>query len=184
MKIGIFGGTFDPFHVGHLAIAKAALSKVDKLFIVPTICDYYRPDKRHLFNFDEKVRIITEMTLAMKNVEIDLVERDKDSKWRTINTVEYFAKKFPDAELYLIIGEDSLKNFPTWFRYDDILNMCTLLVANRGIPVQSDIAHEVIDIGNDFEESSSSKVRQKLIEELIDMYLSDKDWYNFERGKN
>ena len=183
MKIGIFGGTFDPFHVGHMAIIKAALSKVDKVFIVPTICDYYRPDKRHLFSFDEKVRIITEMTLAMKDVEIDLIERDKDSKWRTINTVEYFAKKYPDDELYLIIGEDSLRNFPTWFRYDDILLHCTLLVANRGIELDSKIQHEVIDIGSGYEESSSSKVRQKLVEELIDMYLSDRDWYNFERGK-
>ena len=98
--------------------------------------------------------------------------------WRTINTVEYFKKKFPGTELCLIIGEDSLENFKIWFRYDDILNLCTLIVANRGTELKSDIPHESLNIGTDFEESSSSRVRQKLIDELLDLYLSDKEWYN------
>ena len=180
-RIGIFGGTFDPFHIGHLAIVKKALERVDMLYIVPTVCNYYRQDKRYLFTFDEKCKIIEEMTLGMKNVEIDAIEKEQNSKWRTINTVEYFKEKFPGTELCLIIGEDSLENFKTWFRYDDIFNLCTLIVANRGAESESDIPHESLNIGTDFEESSSSRVRQKLIDELLDMYLSDKEWYNFGR---
>ena len=182
-KIGIFGGTFDPFHQGHLKIAVEAAKKLDKVIIVPTICDYYRPDSRKLFTFDEKVAIITQMTSnAPGNIVIDCLEKDKDSKWRTINTVEHFKKLYPNDELYLIIGEDSYKNFTNWFRYEDILLMATLMVVQRGNDsrdvFEKDIPCEKLNIGNDFLESSSTKVRNKLISELMEMYLSDADWYN------
>lgn len=182
-KIGIFGGTFDPFHQGHLKIAVEAAKKLDKVIIVPTICDYYRPDSRKLFTFDEKVAIITQMiSNAPGNIVIDCLEKDKDRKWRTVNTVEHFKKLYPNDGLYLIIGEDSYKNFPTWFRYEDILLMATLMVVQRGNDsrdgVEKDIPCEKLNIGNDFLESSSTKVRNKLISELMEMYLSDADWYN------
>lgn len=182
-KIGIFGGTFDPFHQGHLKIAVEAAKKLDKVIIVPTICDYYRPDSRKLFTFDERVAIITKMiSNAPGNIVIDSLEKDKDSKWRTINTVEEFKKLYPNDELYLIIGEDSYKNFPTWFRYEDILLMATLMVVQRGNNSGEDLVKtipcEELYIGKDFLEASSSKVRNKLISELMEMYLDDADWYN------
>ena len=160
-----------------------AAKKLDKVIIVPTICDYYRPDSRKLFTFDEKVTIINQMiSNAPGNIWVDSLEKDKDSKWRTINTVQYFKEKYPNDELYLIIGEDSYKNFPTWFRYEDILLMATLMVVQRGNDSGEDlvkgISCEELYIGKDFLEASSSKVRNKLISELMDMYLADADWYN------
>ena len=76
---------------------------------------------------------------APGNIVIDCLEKDKDSKWRTINTVQYFKEKYPNDELYLIIGEDSYKNFPTWFRYEDILLMATLMVVQRGNDSRDDV---------------------------------------------
>lgn len=180
MKIGIFGGSFDPFHRGHLKIAVEASKKLDKVIIVPTICDYYRPDSRKLFTFDEKCTIINQMISSTPNISISTIEKNQDSKWRTINTVEYFKKQYPNDELYLIIGEDSYENFSTWFRYEDILLMATLMVVQRGTDKdhKKEIPYEELDIGNDFLEASASKVRNKLITELLDMYLSDADWYN------
>ena len=183
MKIAIFGGTFDPFHIGHLAITKAAADKFGTVYVVPTICNYYREDKRYLFTFDEKCTIIRQMICNLDNVMIDPIEKDKDSKWRTINTIEYFKKIHPEDELHFIVGEDSYKNFKTWFRYEDILNLCNLVVVQRGdeesLVKDPEIPCEELYIGKDFVESSSSKVREKLIQELMDMYLSDRIWYNF-----
>ena len=55
------------------------------------------------------------------DAEIDTVEKDKNGDWRTIDLVQYFKERFPNDELYLIIGEDSFKEFKTWTRYEDIL---------------------------------------------------------------
>ena len=81
MKIGIFGGTFDPFTLGHAAVVKKAFKQLqlDKVVIVPTTVNYYRSDKRYLFTFDEKVRIIQDFICGIdKPVEIDTIEKDKD----------------------------------------------------------------------------------------------------------
>lgn len=209
-KIGIFGGTFDPWTVGHAAVLTKAFEQklVDKVFIVPTTVNYYRPDKRYLFSFDEKLIIIKDFLVGFKyDAEIDTIEKDKSGDWRTIDLVQYFKEKFPNDELYLIIGEDSFKEFKTWTRYEDILKYVKLIVANRKdhvsktlemndslkqgfnsyrkdsgqntndtpIPIIEAIP---LDMGNAFEDCSATKVRNRLIEELMDMYLSDRDWYN------
>jgi nicotinate-nucleotide adenylyltransferase len=177
MKIAIFGGTFDPFHLGHLKIALEASKQYDIVYIVPTTVHYYKATNQ-LFSFEDRIRIIQELLHnTPKNIIIDTIERNQDDKWRTINTVEYFHNKFPNDELYLIIGEDSYEQFTTWFRYDDILNLCNLTVVKRSKATDT-IDCDQLYIGNDFIETSSTKIRQKLIDELVDMYISDKDWYN------
>ena len=183
MKIGIFGGTLDPFSVGHAAVVQNAFEQLnlDKIYIVPTTVNYYRKDKRYLFTFDEKVRIIQDFITSFdKPVEIDTIEKDKDGSWRTIDLVQYFEKKHPDDELFLIIGEDSYREFKTWTRWQDILTYVNLCVAGRGLRLGEDpeIPTLRINMGNKFEECSATNTRNKLIEELIELYLSDKDWYN------
>lgn len=188
-KIGIFGGTFDPWTVGHAAVLTKAFQQklVDKIFIVPTTVNYYRPDKRYLFSFDEKLLIIRDFLVGFKyDAEIDTVEKDKNGDWRTIDLVQYFKERFPNDELYLIIGEDSFKEFKTWTRYEDILKYAKLIVANRkdhvvktqALTNEGQLPAIPLDMGNAFEDCSATKVRNRLIEELMDMYLSDRDWYN------
>lgn len=178
MKIGIFGCTADPFHCADLAIVEAAKKIVDKVIIVPTVTNYYRQDKRTLFTFDERVRIIQSFIFGIDNVVIDTVERDKDSKWRTINTIEEIRARCPYDELYFILGGDSYRNFDTWFRYDDILSLCRLIVAPRE---EDSLDYEKWDAiplhVKGFKDTSSSKIREKLIDELVDIYLSDKEYY-------
>lgn len=186
-RIGIFGGTFDPLTAGHVAVMENAFEqlKLDKIFIVPTTVNYYRKDKRYLFTFDEKVRIIQNFITGFnKPVEIDSIEKDKDGTWRTIDLVQYFKEKFPEDELFLIIGEDSYSEFKTWTRWPDILKYVKLGVANRaylGCPGnwrQKDIPAEAINMGTAFEDCSATNVRNKLIEEIMDLYLSDAEWYS------
>ena len=84
-------------------------------------------------------------------------------------------------ELYLIIGEDSYKEFKTWTRWNDILHYVTLAVANRGKNIDSKLQESVpaisINMGKEFEDCSATNCRNRLIEELMDMYLADKEWY-------
>lgn len=182
MKIGIFGGTFDPFTTGHAAVVEEAFKQLnlDKIIIVPTTVNYYRKDKRYLFTYDEKLRIIQNFVTGInKSVEIDTIEADKDGSWRTIDLVQYFSNKYPNDSLYLIIGADSYSEFTSWTRWKDILNYVTLAVASRkGYAGEQAVPCVDIKMGNKFEDCSATNTRNKLIEELIDMYLSDMEWYN------
>lgn len=184
-KIGIFGGTVDPFTPGHASVIENAFKSLglDEVIIVPTTVNYYRPDKRYLFTFDEKVRIIQDFITGLnRKISIDTIEKDKDESWRTIDLVKYFSNKFPNDKIYLIIGEDSYNDFKNWSQWKDILNYVELAVANRSSKVddvswKSDVPAIPINMGDKFEDCSATRVRNKLIEELIDMYLSDKEWY-------
>lgn len=193
MKIGIFGGSFDPFHIGHMAIITKAFEqlKLDKVVIVPTTVNYYRQDKRYLFTYDEKCIIIRHFLCSCPyNVEIDTIEKDKDGSWRTIDLVQYFRKEYPNDVLYLIIGEDSFKEFKTWTRWREIIDYVRLAVANRSDHVTKTIEFNrnkdpdddtlvatPIDMGTEFEECSATNTRNKLIAETMDNYLSDAEWY-------
>lgn len=193
MKIGIFGGSFDPFHIGHMAIITKAFEqlKLDKVVIVPTTVNYYRQDKRYLFTYDEKCIIIRHFLCSCPyNVEINTIEKDKDGSWRTIDLVQYFRKEYPKDELYLIIGEDSFKEFKTWTRWREIIDYVRLAVANRSDHVTKTIEFNrnkdpdddilvatPIDMGTEFEECSATNTRNKLIAETMDNYLSDAEWY-------
>lgn len=196
MKIGILGGSFDPFHIGHMAIITKAFEqlKLDKVIIVPTTVNYYRQDKRYLFTYDEKCEIIRHFLCGCPfNVEIDTIEKDKDGSWRTIDLVQYFKKEYPKDELYLIIGEDSFKEFKTWTRWREIIDYVRLAVANRNDHVTKTIEFNrnkdpdddiliatPIDMGTEYEECSATNTRNKLIAELMDMYLTDSEWYGKE----
>ena len=165
--------------------------KLDKVVIVPTTVNYYRQDKRYLFTYDEKCIIIRHFLCSCPyNVEIDTIEKDKDGSWRTIDLVQYFRKEYPNDVLYLIIGEDSFKEFKTWTRWKEIIDYVRLAVANRSDHVTKTIEFNrnkdpdddtlvatPIDMGTEFEECSATNTRNKLIAETMDNYLSDAEWY-------
>lgn len=181
MKIGIFGCSADPFTKAHLAIVTYASKRYDKVIIVPTTCDYYRRDKSPMFSFDSKVYLITKMISGLENVEIDTIERNQDAKWRTINTLEYMHERYPNDELYLIIGGDSWKDFTTWFRYEDIYMYAKLCIVPRNgedVNIKPETG-EILTIPEEYNKLSATKVRNKLEAEMLDMYLSDLEWYNF-----
>lgn len=181
MKIGIFGCTADPFTLAHLAIATAANKMFDSVYIVPTKVNYYRTEKSPMFGFVDKCTIIQEIlarTKAPSSIEIDTIERDKGEEWRTLHTVKYFHEKFPNDELFLIIGSDSYRNFDTWFQPDEILQYCKLCVVPRSGETLENYDGLTLEIPKKYQGISATSIRQKLTAELIDVYLADIDWYN------
>ena len=130
MKIGIFGGTFNPPHNTHVDIVTAAKNQLglDKVIVVP--CG----DPPHK-TCDMKGSVRLELAkLAFEGIaEISDYELNKEGKSYTVETLRHFVETYPDAELYLIIGGDSLKNFGKWYRPAEIAELCTLAVAPRGL---------------------------------------------------
>jgi nicotinate-nucleotide adenylyltransferase len=124
-QIGIFGGTFDPPHLGHLILASEARFQLglDRLLWILT------PDPPH--KQDQTITPV-EHRLAMVNLaiednpsfELSRVELDRPGPHYTLDTVEIIANQYPDADITPIIGSDSLREFPTWRKPKEILYAC------------------------------------------------------------
>ncbi len=122
MRIGIFGGTFDPPHLGHLILAAEATSQLnlDRLLWVLT------PDPPH--KRDQKltpIEIRFELVqLSLKNdptFEMCRVDLDRPGPHYTLDTVKLIKKVYPGSELYYLIGGDSLHDYPNWYKAGELL---------------------------------------------------------------
>lgn len=131
-KIGILGGTFDPFHKGHFVLAKTAYEQfgLDEVWIMP---NGNPPHKKNIEQTDFYIRceMIELATDGVDYMKLCKVEGSEESYHYTYQTLEYFHKKYPAYEFYFIIGADSLNDFPTWREPGKIAGLCTLLVACR-----------------------------------------------------
>jgi nicotinate-nucleotide adenylyltransferase len=126
MKTAIFGGSFDPVHLGHIEVVKKALKTldIDKLIIMP---NYLNPLK-HNFSAPPNLRLkwLKEVFKNMQNVEVSDFEIKQNRPVYTIETVKKFK---PD---YFIIGSDNLKTLDKWKNIDTLKNMVEFVVATRG----------------------------------------------------
>jgi len=138
MRIGIFGGTFNPPHAGHLIVAESVCEwlKLDKLFFVPS---YISPHKKR--GEDKLALHRTRMVrLAIKsNPRFDVCDNEVRRKGisYTYETVETLHRKYPDCKLYLIIGADNYAEFHTWKNPERIVAAASLVVMNRPLHASS-----------------------------------------------
>lgn len=130
-KVGIFGGTFDPIHNGHLYIAYEALKQLelDKIIFIPA---GNPPHKNSSNVIDGNIRYKM-VELAIKDFEgfqVSDYEINKKSRSYTFETLQYYKSKESD-ELYFILGADSLISIDYWKSVDKILEAATIVVFNR-----------------------------------------------------
>ena len=129
MKIGIFGGAFNPPHKMHMAIAKELIEKkwVDKVIFVPVADNYIKPN---ILKGIDRFKMLEIMTKAED--EISVSDFEIKGSLYSINLLNHFRDIYPKADIYFVCGTDNLKEFDTWKYYEDILNNYKLLVINRG----------------------------------------------------
>jgi nicotinate-nucleotide adenylyltransferase len=177
MKIGIFGGTFNPIHNGHLRISETARSKfkLDKIYFVPSANpphkDLILADKNHRYQMT---------TIAIQNNPnffISPFEMDSKNKY-SYQTIEHFLKqKNQDDEIFFIIGMDSLNNIHKWVKGYELLTLCKFIVISR--PNQKLLQNEHLQkfsknllFINDLEIGiSSTIIREKIKNNLSIKYL-------------
>ncbi len=114
-RIGLFGGSFDPIHYGHLLVAQAAMEELelDRLFFVPAAQSPFKPDSKPT-SANERVRLIRLALAGCPRYEIDLTEIQRGGVSYTIDTLREFAARFPDAEIHYLIGDDHVAKLPAW----------------------------------------------------------------------
>lgn len=132
MKIGIYGGSFNPVHNGHIHLAETAVKELglDKLFLVPSKVSPHRSSSEYAPDEDR----LEMLRLAIKDkecLEVSDFEIKCDRVSYTIYTIEHFCREFPGSELFLLVGSDMLLSFDTWYRFEDILRSATLCCVSR-----------------------------------------------------
>lgn len=129
-KIGILGGTFDPIHNGHIMLANAALKELnlDKVVFMPTGVSYMKTGVSLAVHRYEMCRL---SILPYPFFEIDDEEVKREGNTYTYETLRYMNRKYPDAEIYFIIGLDTLYTIETWKNVSEVFANCILVCADR-----------------------------------------------------
>ena len=134
VKIGIYGGTFNPVHTGHIHAAKQAaeILGLDKLIMIP---DRIAPHKEIPAGSPTPQQRLEMLTLAVageEKIEVSDIELKREGKSYTYLTVEALREEYPDAEIFLLMGTDMFLSFHTWMNPDQITAQATLAVMYRG----------------------------------------------------
>jgi nicotinate-nucleotide adenylyltransferase len=190
LKIGLFGGTFDPVHNGHIEIVQAYLNSgfVDSIWVLPSA---FPPQKSiPSASFENRVQMLNIAFEHFRNVRIDSVESTLPIPNYTIQTLQHLHKSSIGIDFFWCIGSDQLVNFTTWHRYDEILDSCSLLVVKRPGSLFQDVPKSILDKCHFIEHSpidiSSTKVRNDLrmlhfsnqIPEKVMMYINNHHLYH------
>ena len=172
MRIGIYGGAFNPVHKGHVKLAEEVKTKadLDKIIIMPSGVS---PHKSSGGLIDSSHRLeMCKLAFEGEDYIISDLEIKREGKSYTVDTVIELKKIYPDDELYLIMGSDMLLSFHRWYRYEDILSSVTICATTRQGDVSLDelkkYSRDVLKKDTliiDFEpfECSSTKVRRVLL---------------------
>ena len=130
-KIGVFGGTFNPPHLGHLHIAKSFAKEynLSKVLIIPT---YIPPHKTspHLAGTDDRLEMCRR-TFADDFFEVSDIEIERRGKSYTYDTLKELQGFYTGAQFFFLVGDDMLTSLHTWNRPKDILGMCTIVASTR-----------------------------------------------------
>lgn len=132
MKIGVFGGTFNPPHLGHLRLVSSAADTLclDRVLIIPTYVPVHKQADQ-LAPSRDRLEMCRLGLCPDGRFEVSSIEIDRGEKCYTADTLEALAGEYPGAELYLIIGSDMVSSFTRWHRWQDILDMAYVCGAAR-----------------------------------------------------
>jgi nicotinate-nucleotide adenylyltransferase len=121
-RIGLFGGTFDPPHVGHLILASEAQSQLelDRLFWTLTPEPPHKQDQL-ITSLEHRLAMVNLAIADNPSFELSRVELDRPGPHYTLDTINLVAEQNPDAEIVPVIGGDSLHDLPTWHRPQELL---------------------------------------------------------------
>jgi nicotinate-nucleotide adenylyltransferase len=132
-RVGILGGTFNPVHVGHLAIAQWAAEKLrlDKLIFVPCSAPPHKTSKG-VIAAEHRLQMVKLAIAGNPKFDVSDFEIKRGGRSYSIDTVKYFRESLPrQTKIYFIVGGDAVPGLKKWQRIDEILRMATMVAINR-----------------------------------------------------
>ena len=200
-KIGIYGGTFNPVHIGHINLLQAFIDALnfDKVIVIPTNVP---PHKNVSLTADAQTRLeMCKKAFGFSNVCVSDIELRRQEKSYSIDTVSQLKVQYPDDELFFLMGSDMFLSLETWYRYDDLKKLITFCAASRNKEDKANLEKHakrleengaktiVVDI--DVIELSSAEIREKvmfgedyssLVVPEVAKIIEAKSLYSFEKA--
>lgn len=134
MRIGVFGGTFDPPHIGHLLVANDAREalELDRLIFVPAGAQPFKVDTPPVASGQDRLEMVRLSVAGDANYVVDDTEINRKGLSYTVDTLEHLSERNPAARLFLLMGEDVLAGFQKWRSPARIRELATLVAVSRG----------------------------------------------------
>ena len=179
MKIGIFGGSFNPIHSGHAIIAHHIITSgtVDRLWLMVSPVNPLKVDQERQVADTDRLRMAEMVSRHLENVETSAFEFTMPKPSYTIDTLNALQAKFPDDELYLVIGADNWQVFDRWRNSEEILAKYHLLVYPRlgyDVVIPEELKERVALVDAPIIELSSTAVRERLAQgKSVRYYVPD-----------
>lgn len=133
IKIAMFGGSFNPVHLGHTGLVERMIQRydLDKVYIVPTFNTPLK-DNTPMLSPEHRYNMCSLAFSHIENSVVTDIEIKREGKSYTVDTLKQLRNIHPDCELYLIIGADSFIQLPLWHDCDTIFSISTILTISRG----------------------------------------------------
>ena len=166
MRIAIYGGSFNPMHIGHEKIVDYVLNNLnmDKIIIIPVGIPSHR--ENNLEQSDTRLKICKEIFKGNKKIEVSDIEIKGEGKSYTYDTLLKLMDLYGENnEFFEIIGEDSLKSLKTWKNYEELLKICKFIVFRRkddkNIQIDEEFLNNknIIILENEYYNISSTEIR-------------------------
>lgn len=161
-RIGVFGGTFDPPHVGHRIVAMDVVESVplDRLIIVPAA----RPPHRDAtLPGDVRLSLVRRAFVGDARLEVSDIEFRRDELSYTVDTLERIGAQHPDARLFLVLGSDQYEGLSSWWKPDRIVEQAELVVMRRaGGSIEDDARFPYRPVDVTRVDLSSTDIRRRL----------------------
>lgn len=193
MKIGIYGGTFNPPHNGHIILAENFIKEInlDKLLIIPAGIPPHKAAK-NLPDGKDRAEMCRIAFGNIPKTEISNIELNRSGKSYTVDTLTEIKKTYPESEIFLLVGTDMLLSFKRWYRWEDILSMAVLCCGDRDEidlrkNADEDLLEKVILLKGEKFSVSSTFIREliskkenisHLVPKEIEKYITEKGLYN------
>ncbi|MBF0388033.1 MAG: nicotinate-nucleotide adenylyltransferase [Candidatus Omnitrophica bacterium] len=164
-KIGLFGGTFDPVHLGHLLMARAAMEQMelDKVIFIPSCVPPHKKTPT-LFTALDRIKMIRVAIKGIPEFAVSDFEVRKGGKSYSVDTARHFRGLYaPEDRLFFIVGGDAIKQLDTWKDIDVLKGLCSFVSVNRpGYPRGNEkLQYHAVTMNGI--EMSSTEIRKRIM---------------------
>ena len=190
-RLGIFGGTFDPIHCGHVLLAQfvAEALALDEVLFIPAAVPPLKADSAERAPAEERWAMVELAIAGLEGFRGSRIELERPGKSYTFDTLRALHDQYPESEFYLIIGADNVAQLHSWHNPEGIWGLCTIVAGSRvteEVGLDAGMTERIVAVDTPVVQLSSTEIRRRVAEgksirymvpEGVEGYIREKGLY-------